>query len=62
MFQARFAARCGTLSIVQQRSGMDDLQVGALHARQPVRHAIDTLNVREIVHRVGVDIPFSGLF
>ncbi|MPN02902.1 hypothetical protein SDC9_150123 [bioreactor metagenome] len=45
MLQARFAARGGAFSVMQQGGGMDDLQVGAFCPGKSLRHAVDTLNV-----------------
>ena len=62
VLQAAFTAGGGAVGVMQQRGGAHDLQVSAFLFCQALRHAVDALNVRKIVHRVGVDVPLFGLF
>ncbi len=62
VLQAAFTAGGGAVGVMQQRGGTHDLQVSAFVFCQAFRHAVNALDVREIVHRIGVDVPLFGLF
>ena len=61
MLAAHVAAGGGAVGVVQQGGGEHNLKVCTFFLRQAACHAVHALDVREVVHRIGVDIPFSGL-
>ena len=50
----------GAFSIVEEGSGMHDLQIGAFGARQAFRHAVDAQDMVIVVNGVGAGIPGAG--